>query len=124
MLHVPADPCWQRPILVILIQGGEIPPLRVAARDFCDAGFEVDAEPFPKKQIERNANRRSVFAQAWPKSTRREKEGEEAGLKQHAIGLIAREISCRTHKGKKTHKANGEHSAWPNVEDEQYSCRH
>ena len=69
VLHIPADPCWQRSILIILIHRREVPPLDIAASDFCNTGLEVDAEPFPKEHIERHSNKRPRFSQAWPEST-------------------------------------------------------
>src|SRR5277367_4243739 len=119
MLRVPANPCWQRPILIILIERGEVPPLRVAARDLRNAGFEVDAEPFPKNQIDRSANRRVGLRQARPKSARRNEKREESGLEQHSVGLIAGEISRSADEGKKTYEANREHAARPYIKDEQ-----
>ena len=50
MLGVPADPRGQRAVLVVLVHGREVAPLRVAAHQLHHARFEVDAEPLPLQQ--------------------------------------------------------------------------
>ena len=50
MLDVPADPGGKRPVLVVLVHRGEAAPLRVAAKQLDDAGFEVNSEPLPLKK--------------------------------------------------------------------------
>ena len=45
LLDIPPDPGGQRAVLIVLIHGGEIAPGGIAAEIFCEAGFEIDAEP-------------------------------------------------------------------------------
>src|SRR6266436_2601755 len=45
VLHVPADPCRQRTVLVIFVERREIPPLRVAAHDLRHARFKINPAP-------------------------------------------------------------------------------
>src|SRR5579875_3132442 len=47
VLDVVANPGGQRTILVVLVHGGEVPPLGVAGEQLNDAGFKVDPEPLP-----------------------------------------------------------------------------
>ncbi len=47
VLDVPADPRWQRAVLVVLIHRREIAPFNIAAQQFHNAGLKVDAEPLP-----------------------------------------------------------------------------
>src|SRR6202521_3148267 len=92
MLHVPANPSGQRTVLVILIHGGEMAPLRIAAGNFGDAGFEVDAKPFPEEKKNTGANGRAACAETRAKSWGRREERKKAGLEKHAVGLVAGEI--------------------------------
>src|SRR5580658_3313430 len=124
MLGVPADPSRERSILVILVHRREIAPLEIAARDFRNAGFEVDAEPLPQQEIKRRAHRRPGLSKPGPESTGREKEREETCLEQHSIRLIPREFSRGANKRKKTEKADDEHPARPNIEDQQNGGSH
>ena len=49
VLHIPADPSRQWPILVILVERCEIPPLRVAPHDLRHARFKINPEAFPHR---------------------------------------------------------------------------
>src|SRR5450432_2612430 len=102
MLHVPANPSGQRPILIILVHRREVPPLRIAADNFGHAGFEINSKPFPQEQEDTGADRRVRCPQARPKTPRCEKQCNESGLKQHSIGLISRKLPCSADKRKKT----------------------
>src|SRR5690349_10477117 len=92
LLYVPAYPGGQGTILVILVHGGEVAPLRIAAEQLDAARFEINAEPLPLQQEKGGARGRMAAAQAGPQAGRGEKQGEEAGLQQHAVGLIAGKI--------------------------------
>src|SRR5580700_6096787 len=124
MLNVPADPGRQRAILVIVVHRREIAPLDVTTRDLRNAGFEVDAKPFPKQQIESRASGRPRLSKPGTKSTGRKEKRKEAGLKQHSIGLVAGEFARGADKGKKTDKADGERGARPNIENQQNGGGH
>src|SRR5712691_3724865 len=50
LLHVPAYPARQRQVLVVVIEGGQRAPLRIAAQELDHARLEVDAQPFPDEQ--------------------------------------------------------------------------
>src|ERR1700735_424082 len=65
VLHVPADPGGKRAILVVVVHGGEMAPGLVTARELRDAGFEVDAKPFPAEQEKAEAGRRVSASEAW-----------------------------------------------------------
>jgi len=56
-------------------------------------------------------------AQAGPQSGRSEEQRDEAGFQQHAVRLVAGEILRRGDKGQKTHQANPERPAWPQIEN-------
>ena len=65
----------QKVLGVTLIHRGEAPPLRIAAQELDNAGFEVDAEPLPLQQEEAGTGRWRAAAQAgeqatWNKRTR------------------------------------------------------
>src|SRR5580700_9579863 len=98
MLDVPSNPSRQRAILVILVHRREIAPLDIAARDFCYAGFEVDTKPFPKQQIKSRASGKPRLSKPGTESTWREEKREEAGLKQHPIGLVTGEFASSADK--------------------------
>src|SRR6266481_818803 len=118
MLCVPADPGGQRTVLVVLVHGREMAPLRIAAGDFGDAGFKVNAEPFPEKKKNAGAHRRAAGREAGTKARRRQKERDEAGFEEHAVGLIAREIGGGGDEGEEAEEANQEHAAREDVDDE------
>ena len=73
LLDLPANPGGERAVLVIVVHGGELAPGNVAAGDFGDAGFEIDAKPFPLKKKEAGAGWRICASKAGQKSRRREK---------------------------------------------------
>src|SRR6266849_7017070 len=105
VLGVPADPGGQRAVLIVLVHGGEMAPLRIAAGNFGDAGFEVNAEPFPEKKKDTGAHGRAVCCESGTKSRRRKKEGDEAGFEEHAVGLIARKVGGGADEGEKADEA-------------------
>ncbi len=115
MLRVPANPGGQRTILIILVHGGEMAPFRIAAGKFGDAGFEVDAEPFPKKKKDTSANGRVGCAEARTKSRGSEEERKKAGFEKHAVGLVAGKIGGGADEGEETDKAEQEHAARENI---------
>src|SRR5882762_6201217 len=116
MLQVPADPSRQRTILVILVHGGEVAPLRIAAGDFGDAGLEVNAEPFPEKKKDGGADGWIVGSEAGTKSGRGEEKGDEAGFEKHAVGLVPGELGRGADEGEKAEKAEEKHPARKDVD--------
>src|SRR5712671_7434207 len=104
MLQVPADPSGQRTILVILVHGGEVAPLGIAAGDLGDAGLEVNAEPFPKEKKDGGADGRTVRSEAGTKSGRGQKKRDEAGFEKHAVGLVAGELGRGGNEGEERDK--------------------
>src|SRR3954451_9617177 len=68
MLNVPADPRGQRAILVILVHGREVAPLRVAAGEFDHARLEIDAKPLPQQEKNSSAHGRLAQTQSRPKA--------------------------------------------------------
>ena len=88
VLRVPPDPGGQRAILVILIHGREMTPLRVAAGDLHDAGLEIDAEPQPLQQEKAGPRWRMPLAPTRTQARRREKHAHEASAQQHPVRLI------------------------------------
>src|SRR5215472_3892366 len=119
LLHVPPNPRWQRPVLVIVVERREVPPLRIASPDFCHARFEIDPKAFPHKQKPAHSRRRALLAPSWPESPRREKQRNESRFKQHSIRLIRGKILRRTYEGEETYKANRQHSPWPQIQNQQ-----
>src|SRR5260370_27662494 len=113
MLHVPSDPSWQWPVLVILVQRREIAPLRVAAQDFCHARFEINPETFPHQQEQARARWLAFFAPTWPKSPGGEEQGNETRLQQHSVRLISGEILRRADERQKANETNSTHAASP-----------
>ena len=105
VLHVPANPSGKRTVLIIVVHGREVAPRIVAAGELHEAGFEIDAKPFPEKQKKASARRRVVAAEAGTKSRGREKQCQKAEFKEHPIGLIAREILRGGDKREKPEKA-------------------
>src|SRR5258708_7080814 len=118
MLHVPPDPSWQWPVLVILVQRREIAPLRVAAQDFCHAPFGINPEASPNQKKQPRARWRGPSAQTWPKSSGREKQGNETRLQQHSVRLISGEILRRADERQKANETNGKHAAWPEIQNQ------
>src|SRR2546423_14558462 len=105
MLDVPSDPGGQRTVLIILVHGGEIPPLRIATGDFCHARFEVDAEPFPQKEKNGGTHGRARCAEPGTKPCGSEEERKEACFEEHTVRLIAGEFRGSGDEGKKTNEA-------------------
>ena len=124
MLHVPPDPGWQRTVLVVVIKCREIPPLRIASHDFPHARFEVDAKAFPRQQKPARSRRWARLAPSRTESSWRIKQGKEARFQQHSIRLVRRKILRRAHKREETHKANRQHSARPQIQDQQHGSDH
>ena len=50
LLHVPANPCGQRAILVVVVHSGEVTPGVVAAGELDDAGFESRCGTIPSAE--------------------------------------------------------------------------
>src|SRR5689334_4814659 len=115
MLGIPADPSGQRPVLVVLVHGGEISPSGISAHDFRDAGFEVNAEPLPSQQKKAGARGGMVAAKPGPKTRWREEKRDEPGFEQHAVRLILGKILCDRDKRNKTDEANEKRDARPNI---------
>src|SRR6267143_3391062 len=109
MLHVPADPGWQRAILVILVERREVSPLRIATQDLRHARFEINPEAFPDQQENTRARRSAIFAPTRAKSTRRKKHRDESRFQQHPIGLVSGEVLCGTHKREEARKTDRQH---------------
>src|SRR5260370_37449661 len=106
MLHVPSDPSWQWPVLVILVQRREIAPLRVAAQDFCHARFEINPEAFPNQQKQARARWLAFLVPSWPKCRGGEEQGNETRLQQHYVRVIREEILRRADEREKDHETN------------------
>src|SRR4029077_21041193 len=98
MLHVPADPCGQRTVLIILIHSLEVTPLRVSAGDLRHPGFEVDAKPLPLQKEQTGTGWRRRNAEAGAQSSRSKEDCDESRLKQHSIGLVTRKILRCAHE--------------------------
>src|SRR5262245_14481126 len=92
MLHIPSDPRGQRPVLVVLIHGSEVAPLRIAAQQLDRARLKIDAKPLPQQQKQTNPRWRTVTSQPRPQPARRKKQTDESGFEQHAIRLVAGKI--------------------------------
>src|SRR5258708_30304920 len=106
MLCVPADPGGQRTVLVILIHSGEIAPLRIAAGNFGDARFEVNAKPFPEEKKNASTHGRAVCREAGTKAGRGEEKGDKASFEEHAVGLITGERRGGAADGDKAEQTN------------------
>src|ERR1700733_11760060 len=115
MLYVPANPGWERTILVILIHRREVPPLRIATRDFCHARFEINPKPLPQQQEHARANRRLPHAEARPQSVRRKKQRDKSSFQQHPVRLIPGKLSRRADERKKAKKTNKQRAPRPRV---------
>ena len=85
MLHIPADPSGQRPILVVLVHRGQVAPLGISAGDLCDARFEVDAEPLPLQKEETGVYWRPHSTPAWEDSWRGKEKRDESSFEQHTV---------------------------------------
>ena len=117
VLDIPADPGGERAVLVVLVHRGEVTPFGIAGEQLDDAGFEVDAEPLPQEKEKGRARRRGLDSPAGPEPARGEKEGEEAGFEEHAVGLVAGEIAGGGDKGEEANEAEEETEARPDVEE-------
>ena len=118
-MEIPTDPSRERTVLVILVHGGEVAPLRIAAGDFGDAGLEVDAEPFPEKKKDGGADGWIVGSEAGTKSGRGQEKRDEAGFEKHAVGLVAGELGRGGNEGEKADEAEEEHGAREDVDGEE-----
>src|SRR5579863_2218554 len=94
LMRIPADPGWQRAILVVLVHRAQVAPARIAAKIFCDARFEIDGEPQELQQEERRSWREVALAPTGSPTTGCEKKADEARAEQHPVGLIAGKILC------------------------------
>src|SRR5436305_2357341 len=113
LLHVPANPCRQGAVLVIVVHGGEMSPGIVAAGELYNAGFKVDAEPFPLEEKQAETRRRMRRANARPQAGRREEERDETSFQQHAIRLEAGKILRGGNEREKTNQADRQCCARP-----------
>src|ERR1700753_2591465 len=93
MLDIPADPAWQRAVLVVLVHCGQVTPLDIAAEPLHQARLEVDAEPLPLQQPQAHADGRMRGAEARAESGWSEEHRYEARFQQHSVGLIGREVT-------------------------------
>ena len=118
VLEVPANPCRQRAVLVVLVHGGEIAPCGIAALEFDDAGLEVDPEPLPQEKEEGGSRGWLLCCEAWKDAGGCEKEREKACFEEHAVGLIAGEVLRGADEGEEAAKAEEQHGAWPDVCEE------
>src|SRR5271167_1202311 len=50
VLRVPANPRGQRAVLIVLVHGGEVAPLGIAASELHHTRLKVDAKPLPLQQ--------------------------------------------------------------------------
>ena len=117
VLHVPADPRGQRAILVVLVHGRKVAPLRVAAGELHHARFEINPKPLPLQQEPAHARGRIVRAPSRPQPARSEEQRQESRFQQHAVRLIAREHAARADKRKETRKADEKAQAGPHVQE-------
>src|ERR1700677_3505096 len=115
MLHVPANPCGQRTLLIVLIHGCKVAPLWISTHDLRDAGLEVDAKPLPEQQEQTRAARPRCGAHARPKSRRSKKESNESSFKQHPVRLMTGKILRSADERQEAHKRDCEHSARPHI---------
>src|SRR5580700_1852495 len=119
MLHIPANPCRQRTVLVVLIHGGEVAPLLLATDQLHQARVEVDSKPLPLQQKQACSHRRMIICQTRTASCRREEKRNEARFQQHSVRLVARKILRCTDERQKAHEAHREHQSRPDVEHHQ-----
>ncbi len=124
LLEVPADPSWERAVLVVLVHGGEIAPGGVAGEELDEAGLEVDAEPLPEQEEGCGAGCETACAEAGEEAARGEKEGEEAGFEEHAIGLVAGEVLGGGDDREEAEEAEEERGAGPQVENDEGGSGH
>src|SRR6266850_534723 len=124
MPHVPANPGWQRTILVILVERREVSPLRIAAQDLRHARFEIDPEAFPDQQENTRTRRSAVFAPTRAKTTRRKKHRNKSRFQQHPVGLVGGEILSGTDKREEADKTDRQHAARPEIQHEKHRSDH
>src|ERR1700694_4767230 len=117
ILHVPADPGWQRAILVILVERREVPPLRIATQDLRYTRFEINPEAFPDQQKNARARGSAVFTPTRAKTARRKKHRNKSCFQQHSVGLVGGEILCGAYKREETRKTDRQHAARPEIQN-------
>lgn len=120
VLEVPADPGGQRAVLVVLVHRGEVAPGRVAGGELDDAGLKVDPEPLPEQKEKGRARGQRAGAPARPQTAGRDKDGEEAGLKQHAVRLVLAEVLRDRDPAQEAEPAYPERKARRQVKGDQY----
>src|SRR5215467_11436334 len=98
VLSVPANPGRQGAVLVVLVHGGEMPPLRIAAQQFDGARLEINPKPLPLQQEQAGARGWNGRAHPWTKSRRRKEQGNESSFQQHPVRLISGKILRRADK--------------------------
>ncbi len=117
MLDIPPDPRGQRPVLVVLIHRRKIAPFRIAAEQFHQSGFKVDAEPLPLQQKEAGARGWAGQPPAGQHAAGRKEQRQKPGFKQHAVRLIAGKHLRRGHEGKKAEEADEKTEPRPQIEE-------
>ena len=124
MLHVPADPGRQRPVLVVLVHGGEVAPLRDRRWPASPRRTRSRCGTTPIAAGTGWRGRRMIAAEAWTKSRRREEQRDESRLQQHAVRLVAGEILRSGNEGEKADEADEQHAARPDIGDQQQRGDH
>src|SRR6185437_3553617 len=117
LLYVPANPCGQGAVLIVVIHGSEVTPRVVATGKLHNAVFKVDAEPFPLKKKQAETRRGRRVTQAGPQAGWRKKERDETGFHEHAIRLEAGEILRGGDERQKTNQAYRQRQAWPEIKN-------
>src|SRR3974377_1136184 len=91
-LNIPPGPGRQRTIFIVVVHCRERAPLHIATHELYQAGLEVDGEPLPPKEPDACARWRGECTEPWTQARWGEQEGRQAGLKQHSIRLVRREV--------------------------------
>src|SRR5580658_2793614 len=115
VLHVVAEPRGKRTVLIIVVHCRQVAPGLVVAQPLPSARFKVDTEPLPAEKEQAEARWAVIGSQAGPKSRRREKQGDETGLEEHAVRLIASEILRRCDERKEADEADRKRRSRPEI---------
>src|ERR1700678_3877225 len=118
VLHVPADPGGQGAVLIIVVHRGEVAPGLIAARDFHDARFEINPEPFPTQKIKAGSRWRAYSAESGAQPRGCKEERDKSGFEKHAVGLEAGELLSDRDERKKTDEADEERKTRPKIQDD------
>ncbi len=119
LLSVPADPVGQWTVFIVMIEGGQVAPLRVLAGPLHHAGLKVDLEPEPLKQKQAGPRRWRFPAKARSHSRGRKKKTQKTRGHQHAVGLVGGKVLRRADEGKENHQTNCDHAARPHVQHQE-----